>query len=286
MIKVICLTTAAVLLVLVPRTAHAYRPFDGTDGDVAELGEFELELGPLQMERVARHNYLLTPVTVLNLGILPRVELIVDFVGNVPLRPERGEGHYQLRDTDVFLKVLLLKGVLQQQSGPSIAVEAGPLTPEIAGDRGFGAAANVIVSEQFGWLLLHLNNIAALSRGDLAFSWSNTLITEFRFNETAWPVTELRWEREIRSGSSVYSALGGFIWSVAEGIDLDGAAMIGSVDGQPDFQARLGFTWATQFWGDPSEDPAGDEEKNAHASHGRPRSLSPLALSGIHGRSL
>jgi hypothetical protein len=31
---------------LIARTASAYRPIDGTDGDVAETGHFELELGP------------------------------------------------------------------------------------------------------------------------------------------------------------------------------------------------------------------------------------------------
>jgi hypothetical protein len=34
-------------LVTPTSTAHAYRPFDGTDADVAELGDFELELGPV-----------------------------------------------------------------------------------------------------------------------------------------------------------------------------------------------------------------------------------------------
>src|ERR1700685_4371788 len=37
----------AVTCVLGSRAAHAYRPFDGTDGDVAETGDIELELGPL-----------------------------------------------------------------------------------------------------------------------------------------------------------------------------------------------------------------------------------------------
>src|SRR5262245_17391853 len=90
-----------------PRHAHAYRPFHGTDGDVAELGEFELELGPVQMLHENRRDFLLAPATVLNFGIFPRTELVIDFVGNVPFRLERGESRYQLRDTDVFLKILV-----------------------------------------------------------------------------------------------------------------------------------------------------------------------------------
>jgi hypothetical protein len=136
----------AMICVSSARTAHAYRPFDGTDGDVAELGEFELELGPVELVHEDGRNVLLTPATVLNLGILPRTEFVVDFVGTFPVHPELGEGRYQLRDTDVFLKFLLLKGALQDESGPSIALEAGPLTPEIYGEHGFGASANLIIS--------------------------------------------------------------------------------------------------------------------------------------------
>src|SRR6188768_1284789 len=51
------------------RAAHAYRPFDGTDGDVADTGEFELELGPLHYAQEGDEKFFLTP-TVLNLGIV------------------------------------------------------------------------------------------------------------------------------------------------------------------------------------------------------------------------
>jgi hypothetical protein len=245
------------------RTAHAYRPFAGTDGDVAELGEFELELGPVHLYREAGRNYLLGPVTVLNLGIIPRVELVVDFVGTAPLRAEMGESHYQVRDTDVFLKVLLRKGVLQEESGPSIALEAGPLLPEINGQNGYGAAANLIVSERWGWFLVHLNNEIELSRGHGLPIWSNSLITEFRVSDTIWPVAELLWEREIRSGASSYSALAGFIWSVSDGLDLDMAGVVASVEGERAYEARLGFTWAFQIW-EPPNSRGAEDENNAH----------------------
>src|SRR3954463_10673253 len=107
----------AVLCLSGVSTAHAYRPFDGTDADVAELGEFELELGPAQVLHEDGRNFLITP-TVLNLGILPRTELVVDLMGSMPFRPQpagigvRGEARYAIRDTDVFLKFLLRKGGL------------------------------------------------------------------------------------------------------------------------------------------------------------------------------
>src|ERR1700712_2759313 len=144
--RVVCLSALAVFGLGYVQTAHAYRPFTGTDADVADLGEFELELGPVEWSREAGHNYLLAPATVLNLGIMPRVELVVDFVGVAAMRLQPGESRYQVGDTDVFLKWLLLKGALQEETGLSIAVEAGPLLPEVnPGASGYGAAANVIL---------------------------------------------------------------------------------------------------------------------------------------------
>jgi hypothetical protein len=251
------------LCLLSTQTAQAYRPFNGTDGDVAELGEFELELGPVQLLHAQRRNYLLAPATVLNFGILPRTELVIDFVGNIPLFSRQGEARYSVGDTDVFLKVLLLKGVLQDEPGPSIALEAGPLTPEINGAKGLGAAANLIISERWSWFLAHLNSQIILSRSDLEPAWSESLITEFRVNEKIWPVTELLWVRDIRSGASRYSALVGAIWSMSEGLDFDAAAVVGSIGGKPSFEGRLGFTWAIAMW-ESSEPQGQDEENNAH----------------------
>jgi len=225
------------------RTAHAYRPFDGTDGDVADVGEFELELGPLHYAQEGDEKFFLTP-TVLNLGIVPRMELVLDFV---PVYPQAG-GPTQVTDTDVFAKFLLRKGALQEESGPSIAVEAGPLIPEVNGQKGFGASANLILSERWGGLTLHLNNGAQLSRSELDFSYAPSLIGEFELGAPVRPVVELSFETEPKAGSNTYSVLGGAIWGVSEGFDLDAAAVFASVDGTAAYEIRLGLTWAVEVW--------------------------------------
>jgi hypothetical protein len=240
---------------LASRTAQAYRPFDGTDGDVADTGEFELELGPIHYAQEGKEKFLLTP-TVLNLGVIPRMELVLDFV---PLYPERG-GPTVVSDTDVFAKFLLRSGVLQEESGPSIALEAGPLVPEVNGQKGFGASVNLIVSEQWGWLTLHLNNEGELSRKDLDFAWATNLIGELDVGSKLRPVAELGFEIEPSSGAKGYTALGGVIWSVTEGFDLDAAARVGRLDGERAFEARLGLTWAVPVWGAVEVDePAGGQ---------------------------
>src|SRR5271155_5832517 len=93
-------TTLSLLLALATSSnAWAYRPFDGTDADVAETGKFELELGPVHYYEQAGSPYLITPATVLNLGIFPRWELVVDFQNYVAL--DRQAPADQLLDTDV-----------------------------------------------------------------------------------------------------------------------------------------------------------------------------------------
>jgi hypothetical protein len=237
-----------------PRAAHAYRPFDGTDGDVADTGEFELELGPLHYAQEGKETFFLTP-TVFNLGVIPRMELVLDFV---PLYPQNGSA--RVTDTDVFAKYLLRSGVLQGEQGPSMAVEAGPLIPEYNGQKGFGASVNLIVSEQYGWLTLHLNNEGQLSRQDLVFAYAASLIGEFDIGSKARPVAELGFEIEPSSGGKEYSALGGVIWTVSDSLALDAAARVGRLEAANTFEARLGLTWTAPVWGAADEDarPAGE----------------------------
>lgn len=229
-------------------TAHAYRPFTGTDADVAEIGEFELELGPVQWLTQAGRNHLLMPATVLNLGILPRTELVVDFIGHLPLRPVRGEPSYQLTDTDVLLKIIVRKGALQEETGPSVAIELGPLVPELQGEHGFGASAALIASERWDWLLVHLNNQAQWTRSELTFWWQSSLIAELRFDDVLWPVTELLWEYLPRSRLATYSALIGAIWRVQDSFSCDAAVLVASSRASVALEGRLGFTWAIDVW--------------------------------------
>lgn len=245
---------------LAARNAHAYRPFEGTDGDVAELGEFELELGAVDYLKEGPGKTLLTPM-VLNLGVIPRMELVADIVSAVPLQDS--ERRYQLTDTDVFAKILIRRGVLQGETGPSIAVETGPLLPELHGDRGFGASVNAILSERWSWLALHLNDEASLSRGDLNFAWLTSLIAEAKLQSPVRPVAEFVFERDFKAHENRYSGLVGAIWNVTDGFDLDAAGVIATIAGERAFEVRLGLTWAIPVWGSP--EGGGTEESRAES---------------------
>src|ERR1700679_2927220 len=104
--------------------ALAYRPFDGTDADVAETGNYELELGPVHWYSQSERHSLIAPATVLNLGFLPRWELVADFQNFVGLDAPAGQPRDQLLDTDLLTKVVVVPGVLQDRgTSPSVAVE-------------------------------------------------------------------------------------------------------------------------------------------------------------------
>lgn len=128
------------------REARAYRPFDGTDADVAEVGEFELELGPTHFYGQRSRQYLIAPTIVANLGLVRNLELVAEARGFAGLEDVPKQARVRLLDDDVLLKWIVRRGVLQGERGVSIALEGGPLLPELEGDGRFGAQLDTIVS--------------------------------------------------------------------------------------------------------------------------------------------
>lgn len=232
----------AVAVVLGAADAAAYRPFDGTDADVAEEGEFELELGPVHYLREARQSYLITPATVLNYGVARNVELVCDFQNVVGLERVPGQARDRLVDTDVLVKWVMRRGVLQQAGGPSVAVEAGPLLPELGGEHPVGAQANFIGSYRWSFATVHLNGEGFYSRRHEPGAFGS-LIVEGPDEWSVRPVTELAIEDERRAHVT-YSGLVGAIWSVRESLAIDAAFRAASLEGHPAREVRLGFTWA------------------------------------------
>ncbi|HEX3774287.1 MAG TPA: hypothetical protein VHV51_07470 [Polyangiaceae bacterium] len=226
--------------------AFAYRPFDGTDAAVAELGHFELELGPAHYYRLGSHDYLIAPATVLNLGFAREFELVSDFSQYVGLERVPGESQVRLANTDILVKWVFRRGKLQDASGLSMAIEAGPLLPEINGDEGFGLQADVIESYRWPFGALHLNEQVARSRLDHLALFGSAIL-EGPGELTVRPVAELLLTRELELGS-VYSALGGVIWSAADELDIDGGLRVAREGGLDALEVRFGLTWSPRLW--------------------------------------
>lgn len=239
-----CIPSFAVLLA--SRVSHAYRPFDGTDAAVANVGEFELELGPAQLYRTQQRNYLLAPATVLNLGVAPGLELVVDFKQIIATRAEQEEPRARWADSDILLKWIIRRGALQEGKGISLALEAGPLLPDFRGEEQIGGQANLILSQRGGWGTLHFNEESALSRAGNAEVFSS-VIFEAPDSLPVRPVAEVFVERAFRVGSA-YSALLGAIWPAAERVSVDCAVRMAHEERARAFEIRFGFTWAQQIW--------------------------------------
>jgi hypothetical protein len=104
---------------------HAYRPFDGTDAAVAARGEVELELGPIGFYGRGTQHYLVVPATILNFGVVDRVELVLQGYGYYLIEPALPVSRYRVLETGLFLKGVLREGFLQGKPGTSIATELG-----------------------------------------------------------------------------------------------------------------------------------------------------------------
>ncbi len=246
-----CLIRVATALLAVAGLLHskradAYRPFDGTDADVAELGRFELEMGPVHWYDHAGQNYLIAPATVLNLGIFENTELVVDFQDFVALGALHGRPRLALLDTDVLVKHVFREGILQGKSGLSVAVEAGPLTPEINGTSAFGASADLILSYRWDWGTVHFNEWPEYSREHNLDLFSGVII-EGPHEWLVRPVSEFFYEKEIH-GDQTASALVGAIWTPRESFVVDLAFRGARVADENEAELRLGFTWAVPVW--------------------------------------
>jgi hypothetical protein len=58
--------------------AWAYRPFDGTDADVPDRGEAELDLEPLQYLREGGETFLVVPSLVANFSLSGHREVVFE----------------------------------------------------------------------------------------------------------------------------------------------------------------------------------------------------------------
>jgi hypothetical protein len=233
------------LALALPRVAHAYRPFDSTDAAVAPEGELEIELGPVGYLKEEHNRYLVAPDLVLNLGIVHGWEAVLEGEHLILLDGPHGEPRYRLVDTGFFLKGVLRDGSLQDGEGPSVALELGPLLPTVNDESGIGASANLIVSQRWSALTLHVNTEVALSRAGNLDLFEGVIIEGPQWKVR--PVAEIFVEREFGAAFAV-SGLAGAIWQLSDELAFDAAVRLASVDGEGVFEARAGLTWACPLW--------------------------------------
>jgi len=213
--------------------AAAYRPFDGTDAAVADLGEVELELQPAGIVRAR------TPATVsdavFNYGFADRWELVLQ--ATVQTLPEAA-GPISVPD-GAFLKYVVQPGALQNKPGPSIATEFGVLLPTGDGTNP-GLSWAGIVSQRWEWGTVHLNvetNVTPDRHGEFFFD----AIVEGPIQWTVRPVFEI-YSDSVVNQSQTFSALVGAIWQARDNLAFDAGLRCAFVNGRLVNEIRAGLT--------------------------------------------
>jgi hypothetical protein len=216
--------------------ALAYRPFDGTDAAVADVGELEIEFEPAGILRSGSQNTTTGPYAIFNYGFADRWELVVQGQGHA-FPPDSGPTPVS---NGVFLKYVMREGALQEKSGPSIATEFGTLLPNFGGSGvGFGWAG--IVSQRWDWGTVHLNfatNLTPEQEGEL---FLDTII-EGPHKWKVRPVLELYYDN-VFNHEQTYSALIGAIWQVTDKLSFDVGLRHALVNGRPVDELRAGVTF-------------------------------------------
>jgi hypothetical protein len=222
--------------------AAAYRPFDQTDADVAELHVVELEVGPVDFQR-SPGSTAYEPLFVFNYGFWDAWEVVVDSqIGSADAAANVAQTWQA--EVGLLVKHVLRKGSLQEGTGPSVATEIGLLLPPLPSQPGDGVGASVavMVSQKWENVTLHLNvegDYTRTHQPDGVFGF----IAEGPERWTVRPVAEAYWE--IQTGiRPTLSGLLGAIWQVNKQFSLDAAVRVASESQVPLQELRVGFTWS------------------------------------------
>lgn len=221
-----------------PEAAYAFRPFDGTDAEVADLGHLEVELQPLGAARAEDAKALVGPAAVINYGFATDWEAVLqgELVSQIsPLNQELLVGN------GVFLKHVVLDGSLQDKPGPSVAAEFGLVLPNVdVGSAFVKPSWTWIISDRFPWGTVHLN-FTANFMSDPHTDFFVDAILEGPADWSVRPVAELYSDTMI-GGPQTYSALAGAIWQVSKDLALDVAVRHAFVGREQETELRAGLT--------------------------------------------
>jgi hypothetical protein len=239
-ISVTSLSLPIVLLLLSQSVAWGYRPFVSTDAAVADVKEMEVEVGYFNLERERGKNTFIVPKAVLNYGLVRNVEIVGEFAVEEP-----PHGPVRLADPALSLKAVLKEGVLQEKSGVSFAVEAGPLLPSTNREENrFGFEASGILSGKLDPLTYHVNFGGGVDRAQTNpfIVWG--VIAELPITPKLRLVGEINGE-SVRGNPPDNSAVVGFIWEAPwQKVFIDAGVRRGMSRAAPDWMFTTGLTFS------------------------------------------
>jgi hypothetical protein len=237
--NLVTLSLACALLVSSTHRAWAYRPFDGTDAGVAAQRTLEIELGPLEYARAGDERRLIVPSLALTYGMGSGIEVGVAGRRWLLMSPDADGVKPAFDDIEASVSKLVRVGSNQDKSGVSIASEATLLFPG-SGEKRFGQGFEVVASDSWDPLTLHLNAAIANTRTG-AFGRFASAILEGPDYMHVRPVAELTWERAGEDPIS-RGLLLGLIWTTRTGLTVDFGVRTTKSD-VDETEIRSGITW-------------------------------------------
>jgi hypothetical protein len=242
-------TLATALLIAIGSPAYAYRPFISTDAAVADPHQVEIEMGVLNWAQngnpsagsntnAGARNFFTVPQTVLNYGVVDRVELVGQF--NVD---EIG-GNTQFADPALNVKVVAKEGFLQNKPGDSFAFETSLLIPSpLTGEERFGFQETGIWSHPIGGFIFHVNVGPGIAQDSTeGFLFLGT-IAEHPITKTLRAVGEISVQDTV-SETPDNSGLVGLIWDTPKpDLALDVGLRRGLSSDAPDWLVSMGFSY-------------------------------------------
>lgn len=227
---------------LTASAAHAYRPFDSTDADVAAPHELEAEVGISTARNESTRSSSIPTIT-LNFGAGHGRELSID--ATLERDTEQGHERDSLSGAGVTLKQVLRPGSLQGGSGISLAGAASLLIPASRDDLGPGGSILFIASRAGRAGTIHLD--LGLTY-ETTHDWTRTvgLIVEGRSRGKWRPVAEFIDEKTQRAEEE-RSLLAGAIFESTENFSVDVAVRKPLNDDRDALEWRAGFTWSTKY---------------------------------------
>jgi hypothetical protein len=234
-------TVATVMFtVLIAGVAHAYRPFDLTDADVATRHNFEIELGPAEFISVDSEHSLRAPNLSINYGLATGRELVLEGANHVALESTPDEPRMKLEGLAFALKQVLRRGSLQDEPGLSLAMEDAILFPE-RGEKHIGAAAGLIASSASKRGSAHFN-IEGERLPEGRNAGSAGLIFEASDHFGIAPAIELMVEA-VDGGLPEQSVIFGLIYVPGHETEYDLAVRMARSGDERIYEIRAGLTW-------------------------------------------
>jgi hypothetical protein len=226
----------AICIIGLADPAAAYRPFDGTDAAVADVGEVEIEFQPGGVIHSPSATQFAGPNAIFNYGFAEGWELVLQTVAQ-GFPSDAGPMNVS---NAAFLKYVIKPGVLQDKPGVSIATEFGPLFANF-GDSGTGFGWTGIASQRWDWGTVHLNAAANLTTDRQGEVFLDAIIE----GPNKWmvrPVMEI-YSDTVVNQTQTYSALIGAIWTVNDKLSFDMALRYALVNGREVNEIRFGLTF-------------------------------------------